>query len=269
MLTEGEMFWRDQVWLKDCRAGIIDARCVKDGVDVCLKWIDASINEEEHEIEMFLCSGPLANDPRNRCVPILEALQFSDDEKSSIIIMPLLREYSDPGSTPSAKRDCNGSNIMMDGSKMFPDGFYPMSPKLNHDFYSGRAKFYIRTQRSPKCYIIDFGLSRRYETGNAPPLEAPIHGGDKSTPEFRFKDGHPSVPCDPFSIDVYFLGNMILKDFIEVLIFVGPLSRHDPAKRPTMDEVVERFAVIRSSLSSWKLCSRVVEAGASLDPAAP
>ena len=38
----------------------------------------------------------------------------------------------------------------------------------------------------------------------------------------------------------------------------------DPSKRPTMDEVMERFHAIRSNLSSWKLRSRVVDKEESL-----
>ena len=35
------------------------------------------------------------------------------------------------------------------------------------------------------------------------------------------------------------------------------MVQEDPTKRPTMDEVVTRFAEIRSKLSTWKLRSRM------------
>jgi hypothetical protein len=38
---------------------------------------------------------------------------------------------------------------------------------------------------------------------------------------------------------------------------VADMVKSDPAKRPTMDEVVARFSVIRSKLSIWKLRSRM------------
>ena len=38
---------------------------------------------------------------------------------------------------------------------------------------------------------------------------------------------------------------------------ITDMVQEDPAKRPTMDEVVARFAEIRSKLSTWKLRSRL------------
>jgi hypothetical protein len=44
--------------------------------------------------------------------------------------------------------------------------------------------------------------------------------------------------------------------------FIAPLVadmvHDDPTQRPTMDQVVARFEVIRRSLSTWKLRSRVI-----------
>ena len=39
---------------------------------------------------------------------------------------------------------------------------------------------------------------------------------------------------------------------------IADMVQKDPSKRPTMDEVVQRFATIRAGLSTWKLRSRVV-----------
>ncbi|KAF7981904.1 hypothetical protein HWV62_31499 [Athelia sp. TMB] len=50
---------------------------------------------------------------------------------------------------------------MMD-TAMFPDGFHPVNTARTKDF-SGDAKYYTRTQRRPKYYFIDFGMSCRYK----------------------------------------------------------------------------------------------------------
>ncbi|KAJ7148994.1 hypothetical protein C8R43DRAFT_925245, partial [Mycena crocata] len=335
-LTPSEEFWRDHTaWLKNCgyilrpryqhgwvpswkgtdamfmtrEDGIflptpaaMDARRIRDGAGVCLKKINIETFEFEHEIGSFFSSGSIANDPRNHCVPILETLFVPDNDKIIIIVMPLLRIYSNPrfdtfgeavdffgqifegmkfmhDHNVAHRRDCSGPNIMMDGSKLFPNGFHPQAQKRKPDFYSGRAKFYTRTQRPPKYYIIDFGFSSRYETRNPPPLDSdPIIGADKTVPEFQSSAGDPPKPYDPFPVDVYYLGNVILREFIEgnpeslrddngkkygfefMKALADDMTAEDPAKRPTMDEVVERFAVIRNGLSSWKLRSRVVKA---------
>lgn len=290
------------------RAVIIDARRLRDGADVCLKKIKTKIFPFEHGLSTLLGSGPLSEDPQNHSVPILESLQVPDDESLVIIVMPLLREYCQPrfdtfGEAVDffsqifegvkflhdrniAHRDLNATNIMMDGSKMFPDGYHPQYPKMNRDFYSGRARFYTRTQRPPKYHIIDFGLSRQYDTRDPPPLEIPIVGGDKTVPEFRFtKRGKPPKPCDPFPTDIYYLGNLILREFVEGIPFVNYSNRlkgfefmrdlaqdmtaKNPSDRPTIDEVIERFAAIRKSLNFWKLRSRVVKMRGFPDPRRP
>ncbi|KAJ7092967.1 hypothetical protein B0H15DRAFT_972724 [Mycena belliarum] len=289
-------------------ANLMDARRIRDNMDVCLKRIDVEIFPHEQDIGTYLSSEPLASDPRNHCVPILETLQVPNRSELRILVMPLLRRYEQPrfdtfGETIDffdqifegvkfmhdhniTHRDCIGNNIMMDGSKTFPDGFHPVRYKKKQDL-SGTAKFYTRTQRPPKYYLIDFGLSRRYETRDPPPLEPPIEGGDPNAPEFRFRaNGRlPPESCDPFPTDIYYLGRLILGGFIEGYSGIGrdnhkhgfefmkaladDMVGEDPAKRPTIDEVIERFAAIRDSLSSWKLRSRVVRSRDFPNPSRP
>lgn len=169
-------------------------------------------------------------------------------------------------------------NIMMDASKLYIDPFHPEYPLMKRDF-SGSARFKTRTERPPKYYFIDFGLSRRYDASVLNPLEYPVLGGDKQVPEFQ--DSGRDRPYNPFPTDVFYIGNAIKQDFLDVSLlfimkhksdilqfkcgfeFMQPLIsdmvQTDPSKRPTMDEVVERFETIRLSLGKWKLRSRVVD----------
>ncbi|KAJ7502453.1 kinase-like domain-containing protein [Mycena galericulata] len=290
--------WNCEDGVSDSVGVVIDAIRSRDNADVCLKRIKMDVHEHEVAIAIYLSSDPLARDPRNRCVSILETLNYPGDVNIAIIVMPLLRAYLEPrfdtfGEAVDffgqifeglkfmhdhnvAHRDCKSDNILMDASEMYPDGFHPVETKRKRNF-SGRVKFYNRTQRPPKYYYIDFGLSRRYETRNPPPLEPIIMGGYKNVPEFRFtEDGEPPEDCDPFPTDVFCLGNMICADFLQgdksneyknklygfefMKPLVDDMVSEDPATRPTMDEVVERFAAIRSTLGAWKLRSRVVKA---------
>jgi serine/threonine protein kinase len=172
--------------------------------------------------------------------------------------------------------DCTYGNIMLDPSGMFPDSFHPADPSKSKDFRRN-VKGYSRTRRPTRYLLIDFGLSRFYDPANGPPLDRPLRGGDKSAPEHQ--DG--TTPCNPFPTDVYYLGNLVREEYMEVrfifylhkhfvtstnqkyngLEFMQPLIvdmvQEDPTKRPNMDEVVTRFAEIRKRLSSWKLRSRM------------
>ncbi|KDQ55741.1 hypothetical protein JAAARDRAFT_37166 [Jaapia argillacea MUCL 33604] len=261
---------------------IMDAIRISDNKRVALKRISKLEHPFEAEIGQFLSSGDLKTDPSNRCIPVYEILQVPDEGDEIIIVMPLLRPYNSPrfdtfGEVVEfvrqifeglqfmhhhhvAHRDCDDCNIMLDPTELLPSGYHPVDINKKPDL-SGRPKAYTRTQRPTKYYLIDFGISRRYNPEDGPPLEYPIWGGDKTVPEFQKSD----EKMDPFPTDVYYLGNLIREDFIQAKLgfqFMEPLVvdmvQDDPTKRPTMDEVVARFATIVSSLSSWKLRSRVV-----------
>ena len=105
-------------------------------------------------------------------------------------------------------RDCTANNIMFDPSEMYPQGFHPTQMDRRKDF-KGRAKRYTRTQRPPRYYLIDFGLSRQYLSRRA--LDLPLRGGDKSAPEHR-----NATRCNPFYTDIYYLGNLVRREFIKV-----------------------------------------------------
>ena len=119
---------------------------------------------------------------------------------------------------------------MMDGS-MYPDGWHPCRDWTKPDF-SGDAKYFTRTETPPRYYLIDFGLSRRHEPDDRSPKEYPILGGDKTVPEFK-----KSVePCDPYPTDVYYIGNMVREDFINVSSF--PSLIRDGVRRSLFAEKV-------------------------------
>lgn len=164
---------------------------------------------------------------------------------------------------------------------MFPVPWHPEAPDLKYD-YSGRAKHYSRTERPPKYYYIDFGLSRKYDPKDGPPQELPILGGDKSVPEFQ-NEGY-NKPSNPFCTDIYYLGNLMRTEFVNVrrhsitALFlshacicgqvyrgfgfmqelVADMVQADPAQRLTIEEVESRFNALFDRLSRWKLRTRLV-----------
>jgi serine/threonine protein kinase len=108
-------------------------------------------------------------------------------------------------------RDCTSQNIMLDPSRMYPKSFHPMVIGRTRDF-RGKAKGRTRTWCRPRYFLIDLGLSRHYDPANGPPLEIPLRGGDKSAPEHRDME----TPCNPFPTDVYYLGNLVREDYVQV-----------------------------------------------------
>jgi len=100
---------------------------------------------------------------------------------------------------------------MMDAKNLYLQPLHPAHFKKRRDF-SGPAKHSTRTRRPVKYYLIDFGLSRRYNPEDRPVLEPPGWGGDQTVPEFLKSDDL----CDPFPVDVYCAGNVIRRNFTEV-----------------------------------------------------
>ncbi|KAJ7590190.1 hypothetical protein C8J56DRAFT_937074 [Mycena floridula] len=277
------------------RISINDALVLADNRRVVLKQVTKADPTQELNISTMVSRPPLSEDPKNHCIPVLQTLE-TPDKLHDIVVMPLLRLHDDPlfrtvgeviGCISEvleglqfmhhhhiAHRDCTRQNIMMDATSMYPSGFHPTIQDMRLDF-KGFASHYSRTERPPRYYLIDFGLSRIYRPEDGPPLERPVHGGDKTAPEFQ-GDSY-NVPSNPFPTDIYYIGNWIRTHFIEgdrrpkewhlyygmrglefLLPFVQDLVQPDPSKRPNIDEVVQRFSELRNSLGQWRLRAPVV-----------
>jgi serine/threonine protein kinase len=114
-------------------------------------------------------------------------------------------------------RDCTYGNIMLDPSNMFPESFHPAAIDRSKDFRR-KAKWHSRTRRPTRYLLIDFGLSRRYDPANGPPLDIPIRGGDKTAPEHEDR----ATQYNPFPTDVYYLGNLAREYYMQVYAFFSP-----------------------------------------------
>ncbi|KAF7302222.1 Protein kinase domain-containing protein [Mycena indigotica] len=276
----------DDYWAAHFGYPIMDAHRVFDDKPVILKLISTRVHPHEVEIARFFSSQPIADDPRNHCVPILDVLQDPNDTDKQIIVMPRLVKFDQPefqtvGEVIDcfrqlfeglelmhenfvAHRDCWRYNIAQDPTLLFPKGFHPVwtdrDPSNKHPAYH-----LTRTECWPRYFFIDFGLSRRYDPSNGPPREPIIRGGDRSPPEH-----HTNLACNPFPTDIYFLGNLLKTQFLysrrlgkrqHVLLsslgFLKPLVdamvQPGPALRPTIGEVIQRFDKLCSSLSEFHL----------------
>jgi hypothetical protein len=75
---------------------LLDARRTHDGARVSLKSIVISRHPYEIEIGRYFCSSPRSEDPANHCVPIYDVLEVPTDDNLAILVMPLLRDVTDP-----------------------------------------------------------------------------------------------------------------------------------------------------------------------------
>lgn len=98
---------------------------------------------------------------------------------------------------------------------MYPNCWHPLHQWVTCDDVNVDAKAYTRTECPPKYYLIDFGLSIRYDLKDKAPLEPPIRGGDKSVPEFQRYDSN-QTNLNPFFTDVYYVGNRIREELLTV-----------------------------------------------------
>lgn len=123
------------------------------------------------------------------------------------------------------------NNFMMESKDMFPEGYHPQRFSFCARRYglmrkpdlSGPAKFFTRTQRPPKYYLIDFGMSRQYDASDTCPLVPPILGGDSTVPEFKL----PYQLHNPYWTDVYCAGNLVRQYFMQVCYNLASLFRFD------------------------------------------
>ena len=91
---------------------------------------------------------------------------------------------------------------MIESEKMFPNGYHPNNDLRKPDL-SGLAKFYTRTQRPSKYFIIDFGMARRYESDNDSPVEYTV---TEKGVQLQ----------NPFQVDVYLAGELLRQVFLDV-----------------------------------------------------
>ena len=113
----------------------------------------------------------------------------------------------------SLDSDIAAANIMMDGTSMYPDGFHPYAQHRAKDYPKhSRAKALTRTQASPKYYFIDFGISSQFMGRDSRYPVVGIYGRTRA-PELSL-----TVAYDPFAVDVFGLGSLLLEE-VKVLTF--------------------------------------------------
>ncbi|KAJ7646819.1 kinase-like domain-containing protein [Roridomyces roridus] len=268
---------------------VADAIRISDGTRVLIKKSEPD-RAYFHEAQMFrtFCSDPLASEPVNRCIRLIEILFVPDEPRFDLIVMPFYYDWDLVPFLTTGEAveffsqifeglrflhnkqvwhgDVKCNNILMDASPLFVKEVNPWRPQLTRDLRR-LTRFRNRLRHPVKYYIIDFDLSGVHDPSKGPPRTLPGYGGTRGVPEFDYDQ-----LCNPFAVDVYCLGSLIAGYFTEgenynfghvkkrgfqfMQRLVADMMNNDPAKRPSMNEVVSRFSDIKAGLSWWQLRSR-------------
>ncbi|KAI0298945.1 hypothetical protein BC826DRAFT_1184243 [Russula brevipes] len=238
----------------------MDATRVRDNLQVILKRALPADGPHELIINQQFSSPELAAMPHNHCAPLLDVVELQHAGSQKLMVFPLLRPFNQPKMQTFgefvdfftqiceglqfmhernvAHRDCTANNIMFDAPRMYPNGFHPVKIDRNRNS-PGTAETYTRTQCPPIYYFIDF---------------------DKSAPEHRSQ-----TRCNPFQTDIYYIGNLVRQEFVEKYHdfgfmegLINSMTLEDPARRPSIEHVIQKFTEIRASLSKGKLRSPII-----------
>ncbi|KAF8517443.1 hypothetical protein BU17DRAFT_12518, partial [Hysterangium stoloniferum] len=227
---------------------IMAATRISNGAVVQLKKISLSKHGNEFSIATHFSSKLLASEPQNHCIPVVEVIKIPKDKNIVVLVFPNFLSLRDAKfetrddimeflgqifegiqflhKNNVAHRNCTLSNIKV----VHP----PKAPKMSKLRKTGAS---TDGHLPPKYYLDNFEHSRRYDR--------------------LFRGYKYHKPCDPFAIDICYIGHMIKMEFIDrkrnvdfMLALVTDMVQENPAARPTIGEVVERFDHMRLNLKS-------------------
>ncbi|KAI0669462.1 kinase-like domain-containing protein [Trametes maxima] len=256
---------------------VIDAERISDGKQVAIKTV--SNDGDELRVSQLVTA---IGGAENHCVSALEVFPDPLNDKRSLLTMPYMRPYNNPGlqtvgevvafvsqmlkglaflhRNRIAHRDIAPPNIMMDARPLYPDGHHPVrmhcAPDAIHD-----AIPLSRADHPVKYYYVDFGLSTHFFQGASSLVTGRI-GRDMEIPELS-----DTIPYDAYKADIYALGNLLDKEFLQLFCnvdFLRPLidcmKQRTPDLRPPAEELVKMFQQVRALVPDndirWRLVQR-------------
>src|SRR5258708_5048212 len=108
---------------------------------------------------------------------------------------------------------------MMDADAMYPEGFHTIALDYTPD-HSELAKYTSRTAvGGVKYYFIDFGISVYIPENLHSKLVTGTQGRDRDPPEL-----YQDTAYDPFKLDIFIIGNMLKREFLEVSVFADEIG---------------------------------------------
>ncbi|KAI0298950.1 hypothetical protein BC826DRAFT_90095 [Russula brevipes] len=256
----------------------MDATRVRDNLRVMLKRALPADGPHELIINQQFSSPELAAVPHNHYAPLLDVVDLQHPEPQKLMVFPLLRPFNQPrckhlGNSSTASRrfvrafkSCMNETLPIAIARPTTSCSTPlecirMGPIVSKLIAIGTSSVLRKLTPGRSAlpyYFIDFGLSRQYASRDA--LDEPVRGGDKSAPEHRSQ-----TRCNPFQTDIYYIGNLVHQEFVEKYHgfefmegLINSMTLEDPARRPSIEHVIQKFTDIRASLSKSKLRSPLI-----------
>ncbi|KAI9447473.1 hypothetical protein H4582DRAFT_1894084 [Lactarius indigo] len=230
----------------------MDAIRIRDACPVILKEVVPHERPHELRINQLFSSAEHSRMSNNHCAPLLDVIELPRHfESQRLMVFPLLHPFDGPRIQTFGEFSAFFTQIC--------EGIQFMHQRnvAHRDCTANNIKV-TATQRPPRYYFINFGLARQYPSRDV--MDEPLSGGDESAPEHQ-----SGRLCNPFHTDIYYIGNLIRKEFMEKCYgfefteeLVASMMQDDPAERPLIEDVLHEFFQIRSSLSKGKLRSAII-----------
>ncbi|OBZ71806.1 hypothetical protein A0H81_08236 [Grifola frondosa] len=138
---------------------------------------------------------------------------------------------------------------MMDATTLYPRGHHPINDMRLPDI-SDWAPVLSRVDTPVKYYFTDFGISTLFSPEASPKLVLGEDGLDDEVPELS-----DTVPYDPFKVDIFIVGNMFKKHFVNKYSNVNFLNQivrkmvqREPSLRPDAAEALRNWQAMRRSI---------------------
>ncbi|KAL5513541.1 hypothetical protein ACEPAH_3940 [Sanghuangporus vaninii] len=241
-------------------SSVIDVKRFRDGKFFAVKRTPDLC---EAKIACMLSSMDRLQDPMNHCVPIYDCFpDIREQYGGSFIMMPLLRAFNDP---PFVYVD----EVIDFVRQMLQGLVYLHSQNVAHrDLSDGdiTALACPRTRRDVgfvKYYFTDFGLSSYFDDPKFLRLVVGNRAQDTDVPELS-----NFIPYDPFPVDVFTLGNVFKRNFLDKYSNVEFLSslcsemtKPPPWLRPSAADSLSLFCLSLSRYQSRALRWRLHEYG--------
>ncbi|CEL62347.1 hypothetical protein RSOLAG1IB_10400 [Rhizoctonia solani AG-1 IB] len=264
---------------------VLDATRIKDGTQVMIKMLIPRQGEGEDELAILkhFASPSLKEHGSNHVVPCLDSFSIPATEHGQFIVMPLLGQYDElpfrhisevhdflqqmfqglifMHENNVAHCDISSANIMMNSQVLYDEPFHPVEQTLSLDIQRMIYPRYSRLEKKIRYYFIDMGFATWFSDLSVPRLVA------GKAARIMAPEQKVNKPYDPFLVDIYQLGTVIMQDLIpqnDALNFLAPLAeemtRSDPSVRPKLTKAQESMNTAFLGLSGlryrWPLIPR-------------